>query len=50
MRLKALFETQEELKAYIWSLYEQPELGTEEVKLNKIGKEGGDQLIISSFL
>lgn len=46
----ALFETQEELEAYIKALYEQPAQDTEAIKLNKIGKEGGDQLIISSIL
>jgi hypothetical protein len=46
----ALFETQEELEAYIKALHEAPTESTEEVKLNKIGKEGGDQLIISSIL
>ncbi|WP_159439854.1 hypothetical protein [Pontibacter lucknowensis] len=48
--VKALFETQEELEAYIKALHEQPAPSTEEIKLNKIGKEGGDQLIISSIL
>jgi hypothetical protein len=46
----ALFETQEELEAYIKALHEAPTESTEEVKLNKIGKEGGDQLIISTIL
>jgi hypothetical protein len=46
----ALFETQEELEAYIKALHDAPVADTSEVKLNKIGKEGGDQLIISSIL
>lgn len=48
--VKALFETQEELEAYIKALHEQPEQPSEEVALRKIGKAGGDQLIISSIL
>jgi hypothetical protein len=48
--VKALFETQEELEAYVIALHEAPAESTEEIKLNKIGKEGGDQLIISSIL
>ncbi|MBX0331969.1 hypothetical protein K3G39_01820 [Pontibacter sp. HSC-14F20] len=48
--VKALFETQEELEAYIKALRTQSIPDTEEIQLNKIGKEGGDQLTISSIL
>ena len=48
--VEALFETQEELEAYIKALHAQKVQDMEEIKLNKIGKEGGDQLIISSIL
>ncbi|MCP2044414.1 hypothetical protein [Pontibacter sp. HSC-36F09] len=49
-KVHALFETQEVLEAYIKALREQPAPDTEKIKLNEIGKQGGDQLIISSIL
>jgi hypothetical protein len=45
-----MFGTQEELDVYIKELHVQPVLNTEEIKLNKIVNEGGDQLINSSIL
>lgn len=48
--VKALFETEAELKAYIESLRDEPMQNKEEAKLKTIGSEGGDKLIISSIL
>ncbi|MFD2245032.1 hypothetical protein [Pontibacter ruber] len=46
----AAFETREELEQWLADLYKEPAQDTPEVKLNTIGKEGGDKLIISSIL
>ncbi|SIT78408.1 hypothetical protein [Pontibacter indicus] len=48
--VEALFETQEELEAYIKALHAQQVQEMDDIQLNKIGKAGGDQLIISSIL
>lgn len=48
--VEALFETQEELEAYIKALHEQQMQEMDNIQLKKIGKAGGDQLIISSIL
>lgn len=48
--VEALFETKEELEAYIKALHAQQVQDMNDIQLNKIGKAGGDQLIISSIL
>ena len=48
--VKALFETEAELEAYIWALHNKPGSDESEIKPNTIGSEGGDKLIICSIL